>query len=106
MNEEWDFPRISTELELTSGNLNHQYYSQLIPSTLKQILPPEFIELYRQDPFASEEHHEYFQSLLPFTYWTEEDAAPSNMSFYLVTRYRPNAFKFFFEMISIEIFYN
>lgn len=100
MNEEWDFPRISTELELTSGNLNHQYYSQLIPSTLKQILPPEFIELYRQDPFASEEHHEYFQSLLPFTYWTEEDAAPSNMSFYLVTRYRPNAFKFFFEMIS------
>lgn len=100
MDEELDFPRISTELDLTSKNRNHHYYSQLIPSTLRQIIPSEFIRSYKNNPHEREKHLENFQSLLPFTYWKPEESTPTNMSFFLVSCYRPNAFKFFFEMIS------
>ncbi len=100
MNKEWEFPRISTELDIETDNRNHHHYSQIVSNTLRQILPAEFIQSYRDHPLEKEELQEHFQSLLPFTDWKPEESAPSNMSFYLISRYRPNAFKFFFEMIS------
>jgi hypothetical protein len=100
MPEESDFPRITTELDLTSGNSNHQHYSPLISSTLKQILPHEFVNQYQENPDASEELREQFESHLPYTFATPQESTPSNVLFYLVSRFRANAFKFFFEMLS------
>ncbi|WP_143876350.1 hypothetical protein [Waddlia chondrophila] len=100
MNKEPDFPLISTELDLTSENHNHLYYSSLVPRTLKQILPSEFIQFYGSHPDEKEKLFKHFQSLLPFTYWKPTNSTPTNMSCYLICCYRPNAFKFFFEMIS------
>ncbi len=98
--DDLEFPQIATELDSNHGNHNHQYFSQLIPITLKQILPFDFIRLYQADPEGSEELNEQFQSLLPLTHWTQEENAPCNISFFLLSKYRTNAFKFFFEMIS------
>lgn len=98
--DEGCFPKISTEYDLAVDNSIHQYYSLLVSKILKQIIPQEFIYLYQEDPKATEELIECFESQLPIITCTARETAPSNMSFYIVSRYRPNAFKFFFEMIS------
>ncbi len=100
MNKEICFPQISTEYDLAADNSIHQYYSLLVPKILKQIIPQDFLTLYQEDPGASEELNECFESHIPLISCTSRETAPSNMSFYIVSRYRPNAFKFFFEMIS------
>ncbi len=100
MVEDNSFPQISTEFDEPHGNTNYQIYRRLIPNTLKQIVPKEFLILYRDKPAATEELNEHFQSLMPLTSYTSCVTAPSNMSFFIVVRYRPNAFRFYFEMIS------
>lgn len=99
MQEDNDFPFITTMFDLKNTGSNNVYYRRIIESTLKKILP---IRLFQQkrDEEESAENRDEFVSLLPFITSTPCETTPANISFYMVSNYRGNAFKFFFDMIS------
>jgi len=91
-------PCIRTSFETSDGSSNSSLYRDVIRKTLKRILPPDlFLGKEVEDP---EETRRRFQSILPFTYFMPCEEANDRMSFISVFKYRSNAFKFFFEMIS------
>jgi len=72
-------------------------YSQMMANQVSSLLGKmvsidgieDYGELFRQ-----------LKSRLPLVQCSGEDSAPCDISFYLISRQRPNAFKFFYEMIS------
>jgi hypothetical protein len=94
------FPRIVTLFDQPgSENANNNLYKEVIINTLKKILP-ENIHLLATDPDMLADQREEFLSLLPLLTATPCEKTPANVSFFLISKFRPNAFKFFFEMIS------
>ncbi|NGX42904.1 MAG: hypothetical protein K940chlam7_01192 [Chlamydiae bacterium] len=93
-------PHITTDLDVPTDYSHNQLYVELITRILKKILPETFFEAYRQGPTAYDELREILDSLLPLTASTSCEEVPSNISFFVFSKYRANAFKFFFEMIS------
>lgn len=91
MTEDNDFPRIKTDVENTPDNPD---FTQFIRHNLQKALPKDFFNN------SSEEQKIYLNSSLPRIVHSEYKTTPSNISFYLLSRLRTNAFKFFFEMIS------
>src|SRR5437868_3987893 len=92
-----DLPEIITQFDGAIENPNSISYRHAITQILKQILPydcsfdnPEYIEKYKQD----------FSSSLPVFISSNYEMAPVTMSFYMLSKSRPGAFKFFLEMIS------
>lgn len=86
--------RIKTDFDFLTENSNNSLYKEVIQNTLQKILPQDLLGT------GIEDYQEQLNSVLPLVRSTPCKAAPSNMSFYLLAKYRPNAFKFFFEMIS------
>ena len=70
----------------------HHLYSDAVKSCLQLIFPPDFFEV--------EDVRGKLASCLPLIVKKESGTFPSTLSFYSLSRYRPNSFKFFFEMIS------
>lgn len=93
------FPRITTLFDQSGASASNQLYKEVIVSTLKKILPDN-IRTLASDPDILDDQREEFISLLPLLTATPCETTPANMSFFLISKYRPNAFKFFFEMIS------
>lgn len=81
-------PEICPLYDLPAGNSNKELYLQIIRNLLQQILPAPWGEI-KQD----------FHELLPLLTSSSCDEAPGNYSFFVLTRNRPNSFKFFFDMI-------
>lgn len=79
---------------------NVQFYRNTIRNTLKRILPPNFLLPAPQDPDLLEDQQEAFYASLPLFVHTPCDTAPGTKSFYLISKSRPNAFKFFFDLVS------
>ena len=93
-------PRISTVFDLAPEHSNHQLYRDVIRNTLKKILPPHAFSTVEQDKDLIEDQCREFHAMLPLVSSTPCSSAPATMSFYVVSHLRPNAFKFFYEMIS------
>jgi len=74
---------------------NHSHYQEIIRNILRKIVPSNLFS--REN---AEHQYELFKSHLPFVTSTLCSAAPGKMSFFILVKYRSNAFKFFFEMIS------
>ncbi len=98
--DNYDLPKIEIDLDFSEGNDTYKLYHQLIQKNLKKILPKEFLQGYSSKMHSKEEILECLHSLLPLTHISSGKKALSNMSIYLLLKYRPNAFKFFYEMIS------
>lgn len=81
-------PHIVTPFDLPTERLTPVMYGQVIRRTLKKILPHDF--------FLSSHPEQRF----PWIYCTPIHQTPTIVSFYFVMKSRPNAFKFFYEMIS------
>lgn len=79
-------------LDVTSAG---RHYLQGLKQTLKWLLPEE---LFTHE--VEEVQAEQFLRLLPLIRCSELPQAPCEVTFYLLSRSRPNAFKFFFEMVS------
>lgn len=79
---------------------NHHFYRDAIRNSLKQILPASFATLKKNDPDHFEDFRTEFFDSLPIFFATKCDRAPGNISFYVLAKYRTNAFKFFFDMVS------
>jgi hypothetical protein len=95
-----DFPEICTELDISDENSTSSCYHLLIKKILNKVLPKRFFELYENLSSFQEELIEYLQSLLPLAYSTTCHSFPGNISFVILYKYRSNAFRFCYEMIS------
>lgn len=92
-------PEIVTNFEPDNDQSNHEIYHALIRQILNKILPEHVFPLKNDEKNDLEVNDEGFIALLPYVTWIVSDNLPGNFSFYTISRYRSNAFRFFFEMI-------
>lgn len=85
------FPEISTAFQTIDDSSIHHIYFATIKKILKKILPKNF---------SFELNSEKFHQIVPLVKAELCEKAPGNISFFVLSRYRQNAFKFFFELIS------
>lgn len=94
-------PMITTLFDPLEGEeLSNGCYRDILTSTLKKLLPPEFFE--NKENFEETLVHQkkIIQKKIPLIICSGIEKAPGTLSFCSLSKSRPNAFKFFFEMIS------
>lgn len=94
------FPEIIPAYEMPLGESYYRLYLEVVRQTLLKILPRSLFESFRITGTVSREERTAFHNLLPFFCSTHSGSIPGDMSFFAISRYRTNSFKFFFEMIS------
>jgi hypothetical protein len=83
------FPELTPAFDASSDHFSHLLYCNAIRNVLRRILP--------EDIFYAEE----FSSALPIVKWLEWGMLPhKNLSLFLLCHHRPNASKFFYEIVS------
>lgn len=93
------FPKITTDFSLSSDDPNGLLYHDAVQNILQKTVPSQLLtKLTIKD--ESTEGYDQFNALLPLFTSTSCEVAPSNMSFFMISKYRANAFQFFIEMIS------
>jgi hypothetical protein len=75
-------------------------YTEAVRRTLPKLLSPQLLNDLSLQGLRQEERHKRFNQELPILTCSAVQSVPFNRSFFVLCRYRPNAFKFFFEMIS------
>jgi hypothetical protein len=95
------FPRISTVFDASSDHPSNLLYSSSIRNALRRILSHEMLFNDMQEGGFDEEYVHRFLRTLPIIKWSEWGASPqTNVSIFLLCRYRPNVSKFFYDIIS------
>lgn len=94
------FPRIVTVFDSPTGSKRESYYEAAIKECLSKILPENFFPTQEVDSLIVEDMKENFQNILPLLKTIPSEEQQENISFFMLSKYRPNAFKFFFEMFS------
>lgn len=96
-------PKIEPVFGEQNVDADYGLYSEIIKNTLKRILGSNCKSLFHQCagvetyPKALQDQ---FQALLPIVTFSNPQPPPSNISFYFLSKYRANAFKFFNDMIN------
>lgn len=93
-------PKITPAFETMASDENSILYNQAIVNMLEKILPTDIFRFKERDKEFKADQEAHFQSLLPLVRHTDRPGIPGDISFYILSKYRPNAFKFFFEMVS------
>ncbi|MBJ7449531.1 MAG: hypothetical protein JHC93_04130 [Parachlamydiales bacterium] len=92
----FEFLNIAPLYGTQSDPIRQRLYDEMIRAMLMRIIPLETnVEFNRYLSSVKR----FFQNL-PYITWSEFNEVPINLSFFLLCPYRPNAFKFFFEMVS------
>jgi hypothetical protein len=78
----------------------NQYYRDAILRILSKILPSDFFMAEGTNEATQAKRKSIFRELLPLIALSNVDSFPGNISFFALSKYRSNSFKFFFEMIS------
>jgi len=86
------YPRISTEFDNESEQTKHPFYSVAIERILKHVFLHK--NLQRDELFFC------LAEKLPMICWTPLSEPPFELSFFMLCRFRANAFRFFYEMVS------
>lgn len=100
MLQEINVPRITTSFDTPSDDGNHTLYREAIRNVLKIILPEEVFAFKEADADFQADQREHFHAMLPLVSYNLNSIVPANLSFYILYKYRSNAFKFFVDMIS------
>ncbi len=100
MLQEGCIPRIVTSFDSPAGNENNALYVASIRNVLRKILPEEVFTIKEADVDFQADQCAHFNALLPLVSFKLSPQVPGNLSFYVLYKYRSNAFKFFFEMVS------
>jgi hypothetical protein len=101
LQQDWQLlPEIVPAYEMPQGESYYRLYLDVVRQTLLKILPKSLFDSYRATGVVSNEEKANYHNLLPFFCSTDTGEIPGDMSFYAISRYRTNSFKFFFEMIS------
>lgn len=77
-----------------------RFYRDAILRTLKKILPVEFFEFKIEDEISRHHLLGILEKATPLITHSAIENFPGNLSFFAFAKFRPNSFKFFFEMIS------
>lgn len=93
-------PEIIPAFEMPESPSYYHLYLEVVKQTLLKILPKSLFESFRATGIVSDEERMAYHNLLPFFSATHPKHVPGDMAFYVISRYRTNSFKFFFEMIS------
>lgn len=92
---------ITTLFESPEGDeISNQNYRDVVLRTLKKILPPPFFEKKESVEATYKQKKEILQKVIPIITRGELKNIPGTLSFFVLSRYCSNSFKFFFEMIS------
>jgi len=94
------FPRIVASFGSPNSHSRYEVYNEATLCCLKKVLPEGFFNVKEEDVEAIADLTEQFQAMLPIVKTIPSDHVNEHISFFMLCRYRPNAFKFFFEMIS------
>lgn len=101
MLDEICIPKITTTFDAQTEQGIHTIYGDAIRNTLQKILPLEVFAIREADADFLADQREHFHAVLPLiSYHLETTEKATNLSFYALHKYRSNAFKFFFELIS------
>lgn len=95
-----ELPKIITLFDGVAENTNSHLYRQAIRCALKKILPQNCISTESDAPDVVEERNQQFHASLPIFVSSDNATVPANMSFYMLSKHRQTATKFFLEMIS------
>lgn len=81
-------------------DIRNQFYRDLILRTLKKVLPPEFFQYADMDGISRHYQLALLEKVIPLITCSGIESFPGTLSFFALAKFRPNSFKFFFEMIS------
>lgn len=93
-------PKISTTFDTQAADGINSIYYGAIRQILQKILPLEVFVIQEADADFQADQREHFHALLPIVQYQLTSEVQTNLSFYALYKYRSNAFKFFFEMIT------
>ncbi len=93
-------PKIITDFDTDKDESVKNLYRQLIQNILKEMIEQKFPDAISENRIDYQVLRSRLYSVLPFFTYSDFKGAPSTLSFYLLVKYRANAFKFFFDMIS------
>lgn len=100
MGEGDHLPNISMLFDCSGDNPSSLLYREIARNALKNILPPNLLIPHYEDLDLQSDQQEEFSTLLPLFHAFPGPTVPTNISFFVLSKYRPNSFQFFFEMIS------
>ncbi|NGX57607.1 MAG: hypothetical protein K940chlam3_00500 [Chlamydiae bacterium] len=100
MIDEDDCPKIITDFDLMKEGSINTFYHQATKRSLKKLLVRHFPDTISDNKIDYQLLRSRIYPVLPFFSYSEFNGAPSSLSFFLLTKYRANAFKFFFDMVS------
>jgi hypothetical protein len=95
MSDEPYIPKIITGFDMSGSEANSARYREAVCDALKKILPPGFFP-----PVLTGIERDSFESLMPMVTCVTYDSSGLLLSFFALTKYRSNSFRFFFEMIT------
>lgn len=101
MSESVFLPRIETIFDTQRHSTSHVYYVQLVQDALRHILPGHMSFTEGNSWEALGNQRDQFHALLPLINVKWCDEAPGDISFFSISKFRANAFKFFYDMLSI-----
>ncbi len=93
-------PTIITDFDTDKDESVKNLYRRLIQNILKEMIEQKFPDAISENRIDYQMLRSRLYSVLPFFTYSDFKGAPSTLSFYLLVKYRANAFKFFFDMIS------
>ncbi len=99
MLRESSVPRIQVSFDGVQ-EVNTALYCSAIRHLLSLMLPEKIFSQWETDPDAQADQREHFHAILPLMHCSLSEKTPAHLSFQIIYKSRPNAFKFFFEMIS------
>ncbi|MFI0435293.1 MAG: hypothetical protein ACH350_06140 [Parachlamydiaceae bacterium] len=92
---------VTTLFESPGGDdISNRYYRDVVLHNLKKILPDDFLVFKGSREATLCRQTEILQKSIPLITFSCAETFPGTISFFLLSKYRPNSFKFFFEMIS------
>lgn len=94
------FPEIITTFSASGSHSRYDHYHALILCCLKKILPAEFFITKEENPETIVDVSEQFRGMLPIVKTIPSESVEGHISFFMLCKYRPNASKFFVEMMS------
>jgi hypothetical protein len=86
--------------QVAEDEIINQHYRDVVLHNLKKILPAEFFDQKETKEATLVHQRRIFQQSLPLITCTGARTFPGTISFFALSKYRSNSFKFFFEMIS------
>lgn len=92
---------ITTLFESPEGDgVSNQCYRDIVIRILKKILPKDFFEWKGMDEATHQHQKQILHQVIPLITCSDTRNFPGTLSFFVLSKYRSNSFKFFFQMIS------